>query len=199
MTAAPTVERPPALEPSAEVLTLAGDMYTASDLRLRRNITPDRARTALARGLMLGDPAHRELLARALRRRTASERKRGPRPDDQRAARRLIESGMAPTPRAVAALLESQATKRAADQARAGRVRPLVDRDGGAAASYVRDFRRRHGRGPRFGMLTRHFRGSWRASDGPAIIRGLLAEGWLTATHGRPASLDVGPRAKGLT
>jgi hypothetical protein len=94
---APPPSRVPA-EPSAEALARAGELLARTDLWLYRNVTTDQARQALARALDRDGPdsPHAAFLAEALRRRSKTERRRGPRPDPQRIARRLIEQGAAP-------------------------------------------------------------------------------------------------------
>src|SRR5687768_7242770 len=142
-----TTTHPPATaEPSAEALTRADELLARTDLWLYRNVTTDKARQALARALDRDglDSPHAAFLAEALRRRSKTERRRGPRPDPQRVARRLLESGVAPTAGAVAGKLHAQQ----AAAARAARIAPLVERDGAPVARLVADYRRRHGIGP---------------------------------------------------
>jgi hypothetical protein len=188
--------------PTPEALALAAELIGRSDLRLPDNTTPAGAAHALARALLAAggpDSPHGLFLAAALRRRTATERKRnGPRPDDQRAARRLVQWAQVPTHAAVVGEVRNHQAWQVADQERQRRLPHLIERDGALVARFVADFRRRHGRGPSWGTVRRQMRHAWRVNDGDHILRALVREGWLVDT-GEPGSLAPGPRALGLT
>jgi hypothetical protein len=186
-------------EPTAEALEVAGQLVVRSSLRMRRDVSPEMAGYVLARVLVvhpLGS-AHGELLRLAVRRLSKAQSKRGPRPDDQRAARRLIEGGQLPTPIAVAAEARNVRLHREAEAARAERIAPMLKADGSVAAGFVRDYRRRTGNAPTRADLRRYMRHKWRYTDGPALIRRLLEAGWLEET-GESGGLRPGPQARGL-
>jgi hypothetical protein len=185
-----------ATEVSPEALSLADALLARADLWLYRDVTADHARYALARALDRDGPdsPHAAFLAEALCRRSKTERRRGPRSDAARIARRLLESGATPTAAAVADKL----TQKAAAAARAARIAPLIERDGAPVARLVADYRRRHGIGPGWGRLAYEMRQQWRASDAEHVIRALVNAGWLTCTRD-PGSLRPGSRARGLT
>jgi hypothetical protein len=182
---------------AADALARAVDLIAASDLRLARNVTPDQAARVLATALTGASPEHAGMLAAALSRRTKSQRKAGKRPDAWRVARRLVERGVAPTAAAVAGRLRDQAIKQAAQRARIARLAHVADRDGGDVARFVAAYRRHHGAGPGWGMVSRHMRRQWRRDDSNDAIHALLAAGWLIGGK-QPGDLAPGPRAKGL-
>lgn len=187
-------------EPTPESDAAAADLLARGDLRMRGSTAPQAAHVALSRVLASHplNSEHGALLVAALRKRSKAERKRGPRPDAERAVRMLLELGQVPTPRAVAGQLRNAEIRREAAAARAVRIVPMVDHFAGDIARYVGDYRRRHGTGPGWGQVRRAFRRRWRDCDADDILRALVADGWLTATR-EPGSLAPGPNAKGLT
>jgi hypothetical protein len=196
-----TAERPHVTsEPTPESDQLAADLLARSDLRMRRQTPPEAARLALARVLASHPPdtSHGRMLVEALRRRTLAERKRhGPRPDDQRAARQLLELGQCPTPAGVRGQLLNTATHRAAEAAREARVLPLVDTLGPTVARTVAGYAQRHGHLPGWWYPKRKLRQHWRRGDGDTLLRCLLAAGWLE-NGAEPGTLRPGRQAKGL-
>jgi hypothetical protein len=188
--------RPSLPDPTPEHLALAAGLARRGYLRPRPGTRPQAMVTALARTLAsLGGPLdaseHGRLLDTALRRRSRTARRAGPRPDPERIVRRLLESGQPATAAAVAARLRDLRRHAEAEQARSLRIAPFVKTDGPAAAGCVARYRARLGHGPSWRHVGRYMRWSW--SDGDAIVRALISEGWLVTGQER-GSLRPGPR-----
>jgi hypothetical protein len=193
------VEAPQAKADTAHTLQRARLLLGRARLELRPGVDEDQAAALLARVLHRCDPStseHGRLLVAAMRARSETEKRTGPRPPAERVVRQLLAAGQAPTAKAVAAELDHAEQGTRAWQARLARVAPLVERDGPCVAEIVAGAWRRQGIGPTNTEVARAL--GWRWADTKAVLAGMAEAGWVTTGRGA-RSLRPGPKAPHLT
>lgn len=166
---------------------LAGLLLDRSGLRLRPGIDREQVLAALAKILAHYHPpdtAHGRLVVLALLPRPGS------RSAEEKAVRRVVAGGRAPTPRAVQGELAQVEESRQAWETRKDRLRPLVDREGPRAAALVEDLWRQRHKAP--GPMLVGLRLGWPERDVWPLLHLLVEAGWLDDKDRR---LAPGPRA----
>jgi hypothetical protein len=196
VTAAPTTEEQGRTR--TRDLARAAVLVDRAGLDLRPGVTTTQAVALVARVLHYCDPlasVHGRLLVAALHGRPRTERTARPRRPSrspaEHAVRRLLASGQAPTPAAVAAVVERAAQRDRTRAALVARLTPIATRDGPVAARLVADHWREHGRQFPPAQLGKQL--GWRSYDVWAVIHLLVEAGWLAIHHGK---LQPGPRAR---
>jgi hypothetical protein len=168
--------------PSVRALDLARLLLDRADLHTTRTVDREQLAVLVGRVLDRHPPPqkpHGRLLVAALIPGPAS------RSPEEHAARRVIQGGRAPTPKAVAGELAQQVEANLAWEARTGRVRATIDVDGPQAVEKVERLWRSRGKPPRPGLLAAAL--GWHPRDVRARVTVLLEAGWL-AFSPRPSS-----------
>lgn len=161
---------------AADRRQLAQVLLDRSGLELNPRVDRDQVLALLARVLDRYDPPRNEHGALVVRSLIPHS---GPRPVEEVAVQRIVRTGRAPTPRAVAGELRQAAEAARAWPARLARLRPRVDEEGPAAAAEVERLWRSRGRAPSPALLGRPNR--VREPVGPLLSPGVgpVSAHWL--------------------